>query len=740
MRGNLSQTCPGAVNADMTPIGVRSALRVLSRLLIATALAAGASVALSPSALAADVVAPSFVSMVSDSPYYFDGRAQVYTAADKIRVYNAGSDAVHQLKVEVQAAENLSLLFSARDYEALIPGTTYTDRDFGGTGSVHIGDWSNDEPCNEWSGEFTVLDLAADYSRAWLRYRVKCFGEGPSVFGEVRVNVPAEDSDLLLASNAIEWPTYYPGLGGKAVPVAVTNVGVAPLTVSEVAVATGAADFSVVSSDCGTLAPGASCRIHTRFVPSQEGARSGSLTIATSAGDRTVTLTGRGQSGHSSWTVYQEAGTGMGAAQYRAFTPSNSFLSTGSTWGNRVSLGVYDPAQAGYDPLWMVTLEIPEGQQLAAGQTWRDDVTSWYDAHPAGLINLTAGTTYCTTHTGQFTIHEVSHSDGDLERLSATFEHYCDGSGVPTFGSVTYRASDPAPSVGGVVGSPPSAVSSLAATPGYNDVTLTWRDPAAPDWAASVVRGAPGRAAPATPTSGFAVPVIGKGKAKSGALTPGSTYSFSVFARDTEGKWSPKQTVTVSGASLTLAASTKVVDWFSEVAFTGELRNSVTGAAIANKKVNVVARRPGGTTWFSVGTATTNSAGRYKLKASPAKEYEFFVVFDGASGLLGDSAGPVRVKVAMGVAAAASRSAVPTGKSFQIGTVVGPTSAGKTVQLQELRSGSWITIASGKLLKDKATFFKLTAGARGTHKYRVIKSGNRQFLPGTSRVISVKVT
>ena len=54
-------------------------------------------------------------------------------------------------------------------------------------------------------------------------------------------------------------------------------------------------DFSFVSTTCGTsLAPGASCVIATRFMPSAAAARSGTLTINTGAGVKSSSLTGTG--------------------------------------------------------------------------------------------------------------------------------------------------------------------------------------------------------------------------------------------------------------------------------------------------------------------------------------------------------------------------------------------------------------------------------------------------------------
>jgi hypothetical protein len=56
--------------------------------------------------------------------------------------------------------------------------------------------------CNELTGSFDVLDLriGADGSieRLWLTYEQHCEGGAPALFGEVRVNVPSTDDELVV--------------------------------------------------------------------------------------------------------------------------------------------------------------------------------------------------------------------------------------------------------------------------------------------------------------------------------------------------------------------------------------------------------------------------------------------------------------------------------------------------------------------------------------------------------------
>ncbi|MGW5050219.1 choice-of-anchor D domain-containing protein [Actinokineospora sp. NPDC004072] len=76
--------------------------------------------------------------------------------------------------------------------------------------------------------------------------------------------------------------------------VTITNAGGSPLTFP--APPTAAGDFSVRSTDCAEVAPGASCRVVVQFRPTQPGARTGVLQVPSNApgGPRLVALSGAG--------------------------------------------------------------------------------------------------------------------------------------------------------------------------------------------------------------------------------------------------------------------------------------------------------------------------------------------------------------------------------------------------------------------------------------------------------------
>jgi hypothetical protein len=62
---------------------------------------------------------------------------------------------------------------------------------------------------------------------------------------------------------------------------------------------TGSSDFSVASNNCGSVAGGSSCQITVVFTPTALGARTGTLTVASSGNTLSASLTGTGTPGYS---------------------------------------------------------------------------------------------------------------------------------------------------------------------------------------------------------------------------------------------------------------------------------------------------------------------------------------------------------------------------------------------------------------------------------------------------------
>ena len=101
---------------------------------------------------------------------------------------------------------------------------------------------------------------------------------------------------LTVAPAALAFGTVDVGSASAVQTVTVSNPGTAPLTVTGVSVAgTNAADFTQTNTCATAVAPGGTCTVSVTFRPSAAGVRSGSLSIASSAGPAGVPLTGTGQ-------------------------------------------------------------------------------------------------------------------------------------------------------------------------------------------------------------------------------------------------------------------------------------------------------------------------------------------------------------------------------------------------------------------------------------------------------------
>ena len=136
--------------------------------------------------------------------------------------------------------------------------------------------------CNTSTGFFTVLDLAP--GRLWIVYEQHCEGGDAAVFGEIRLGYGEATDPLGVEAGILAFPSDYPGVPVRPVPIRVTNNGAAATSVTS-AIKAGAADFSIVSNGCSaSLAPGASCTVHVGWTASRPGVRLGLLEIADGRG------------------------------------------------------------------------------------------------------------------------------------------------------------------------------------------------------------------------------------------------------------------------------------------------------------------------------------------------------------------------------------------------------------------------------------------------------------------------
>jgi hypothetical protein len=128
-----------------------------------------------------------------------------------------------------------------------------------------------------YKGKYTASDL--DDLATWIALAPTCPAVGAPV-----VNV---------APASFTFATTNVGSTSAATTVTVSNTGTAPAT--GVAIAnSNAVEFPTTTTCSASLANGASCTISATFSPSAAGARSATLTVNSSAGAKTVALSGTG--------------------------------------------------------------------------------------------------------------------------------------------------------------------------------------------------------------------------------------------------------------------------------------------------------------------------------------------------------------------------------------------------------------------------------------------------------------
>jgi hypothetical protein len=241
--------------------------RRTARLILLTLL--GGLLAAGSSTPAAADPASGYVTMVSESGDYIgQGIARTYRSNLSYRVSETTAHV---------SAGPFTFDFAAPAGYALTPArypgaTRYPFQEAGEPGIDVSGDGRG---CNTSTGFFTVLALPPD--RLWIVYEQHCEGGDAAVFGEIRLGYGEASDPLGIEAGILAFPSDYPGVPVRPVPIRVTHNGAAATSVTS-AIKAVAADFSIISNGCSaSLAPGASCTVHVGCTASRPGVRLGLL-------------------------------------------------------------------------------------------------------------------------------------------------------------------------------------------------------------------------------------------------------------------------------------------------------------------------------------------------------------------------------------------------------------------------------------------------------------------------------
>lgn len=423
----------------------------------------------------------------------------------------------------------------------------------------------------EGSGRFTIYEVPeSGNGDVWLTFEFHS-RLGESWFGEARSGIRVPETGLGVTPARVAWPDEYPGRTGDVAPVTLTARGDAPVEIHDVAVTAGASEFAVKSHDCTVLAPGESCRVELAFTPTSPGLRTGTVTIrdSTAAGVHSVTVSGQGIPGVSSWTLDSPPSAGMGGVGRGAVVDPASYHLSGMGTPTRFDFAfdVRDGVEPPTDfrdgsAIFATDAEHP----LVAGQTFTG-ATRYGFSTAMPQMEVSLNHIGCNSSTGQFTVREATYDGDRMRSAEIDFEQRCSDRNGTLKGTIKWRADQgpTAPPPPGDVTAPAPVTGLRAVATQFDPFVLVWDDSVSSDWADVVVRGAPGGVPPQSPQDGYAVY---RGRLTStvvNELALVGEHSFSVFTRDMVGNVSAPATITVQDMVPPQPATNVKVDTHDDV-------------------------------------------------------------------------------------------------------------------------------------------------------------------------------
>ena len=255
----------------------------------------------------------------------------------------------------------------------------------------------------------------------------------------------------------------------------------------------------------------------------------------------------------------------------------------------------------------------------------------------------------------------------------------------------------------------PPLVVGVAVTPGVGAATVSWSRTQPLDVDHLVVVRKSGATAPVSPTDGVATPLtLDAAFPIFAGLTPGSRYSWAVYAVDRGGLVSGSVTATPSALRTTLVAPTAIT--FSRSASISGVVSVVGTGSVANRTV-VLSTRPRGSSgaWRIVTRAVSSSVGAWKTSYAPTVSVEVRAVVS-APGFLGGS-GQRPLAVTPGITAAVMSKPVPSTKAgVRLTGLFQPGRSGTKVAVQRKTATGWKTVKT--IASPTSTRYVVTAPAQ----------------------------
>lgn len=237
---------------------------------------------------------------------------------------------------------------------------------------------------------------------------------------------------------------------------------------------------------------------------------------------------------------------------------------------------------------------------------------------------------------------------------------------------------------------PPPPVG-ITVSPGVGAATVSWSRTQPLDVDHLVVVRKTGATAPASPTDGVATSLsLDAPFPTFSGLTPGSRYSWAVYAVDRGGLVSGSVAAAPSALWTTLVAPTSIA--FSRSASISGVVSVVGTGSAANRTV-VLSTRPRGSSgaWTIVTRAVSSSSGAWKTRYAPTASVEVRALVS-APGFLGGS-GQRPLTVTPGITAAVMSKPVPsTTTGVRLTGLLQPGRGGTKVAVQRKTVSGWKTV------------------------------------------------
>jgi len=188
---------------------------------------------------------------------------------------------------------------------------------------------------------------------------------------------------VTLSAASVNFGNVQTGTTSSPVPVTLTNVGGAPLTITSIGVSGGNAGDFGQTNNCGTsVAAGAGCTINANFAPTTTGPRSSSIVIVDNAAGapHTITLSGAG----AGFSISPRVAV-VTSQEKQQFTPTggspqwsvDGIDSGSSTVGTITASGLYTPPPS----TGSHTIEATSGTQNAGATIYVSNYAGVYTHH-----------------------------------------------------------------------------------------------------------------------------------------------------------------------------------------------------------------------------------------------------------------------------------------------------------------------------------------------------------------------